>query len=147
GASAATAVWHTRVVERCVSRLLVVAVADSSERVRKEVLGALVGTPALDDYLAQADCLRALFVGMNDESCAVRALAIRLVGRLADRNPAHVNPALRKHLMQLLHDMEFSPDNRAREESAFLLEVLITSAARLILPYTSPIQKALVGKL
>ncbi len=63
----------------------------------------------------QADCLRALFVGMNDESCAVRALAIRLVGRLAERNPAHVNPALRKHLLQLLHDMEFSPDNRSRE--------------------------------
>jgi hypothetical protein len=67
----------------------------------------------------QADCLRALFVGMNDESCTVRGLAIRLVGRLADRNPAHVNPALRKHLLQLLHDLEFSPDNRAREgESA-----------------------------
>lgn len=50
---AAAAVWHTRVVERCVSRLLVVAVADSSERVRKEVLRALVATTALDDYLAQ----------------------------------------------------------------------------------------------
>ncbi|GLC61314.1 hypothetical protein PLESTB_001742500 [Pleodorina starrii] len=147
GGGAATAVWHTRVVERCVNRLLVVAVADSSERVRKEVLRALVATTALDDYLAQADCLRALFVGMNDESCTVRALAIRLVGRLADRNPAHVNPALRKHLLQLLHDMEFSPDNRAREESAYLLEVLITSAAKLIMPYVSPIQKALVGKL
>nr|ABB13529.1 target of rapamycin kinase [Chlamydomonas reinhardtii] len=144
---AAAAVWHTRVVERCVGRLLVVAVADPSERVRKEVLRALVATTALDDYLAQADCLRALFVGMNDESVAVRGLAIRLVGRLAERNPAHVNPALRKHLLQLLHDMEFSPDNRAREESAFLLEVLITAAARLIMPYVSPIQKALVSKL
>ncbi|KAG2491268.1 hypothetical protein HYH03_010473, partial [Edaphochlamys debaryana] len=147
GTGAAAAVWHTRVVERCVSRLLVVAVADSSERVRKEVLRALVATTALDDFLAQADCLRALFVGMNDESCAVRALAIRLVGRLAERNPAHVNPALRKHLLQLLHDMEASPDTRAREESAFLLEVLITSAARLIMPYVSPIHKALVCKL
>jgi hypothetical protein len=161
---------------------------------------------------------------MNDESVAVRGLAIRLVGRLAERNPAYVNPALRKHLLQLLHDMEHSPDNKAREgacgpaqrlaraqpaaaqarpchlhtcgprtcgaatlarqslapcspchscmlrraetarapptcavsptsrppscaESAFLLEVLITSAARLIMPYVSPIQKALVGKL
>lgn len=32
-------------------------------------------------------------------------------------------------------------------ESAFLLEVLITAAARLIMPYVSPIQKALVSKL
>ena len=52
-AGAAAAVWHTRVVERCVGRLLVVAVADPSERVRKEVLRALVATTALDDYLAQ----------------------------------------------------------------------------------------------
>lgn len=32
-------------------------------------------------------------------------------------------------------------------ESAYLLEVLITAAARLIMPYVSPIQKALVAKL
>lgn len=32
-------------------------------------------------------------------------------------------------------------------ESAYLLECLITSAPRLIMPYVSPIQKALVAKL
>ena len=55
----------------------------------------LAETTALDDYLAQADCLRSLFVALNDESTGVRALALRLVGRLADKNPAYVNPALR----------------------------------------------------
>eukprot|EP00198_Chlamydomonas_reinhardtii_P008241 XP_001697578.1 target of rapamycin, growth-regulatory PI3K-like protein kinase [Chlamydomonas reinhardtii] len=112
------------------------------EFMRDHIL-AYTDDPDKEIRQAAADCLRALFVGMNDESVAVRGLAIRLVGRLAERNPAHVNPALRKHLLQLLHDMEFSPDNRAREESAFLLEVLITAAARLIMPYVSPIQKAL----
>jgi FKBP12-rapamycin complex-associated protein len=112
---AAAAVWHTRVVERVVGRLLSVAVADPSERVRLEVLRALAATTALDEYLAQADALRALLMGMNDESCSVRALALSLVGRLAARNPAHANPALRRHLQQLLADMEHSPDSRARE--------------------------------
>lgn len=37
--------------------------------------------------------------------------------------------------------------HRHREESASLLDRLITSAPRLILPYVSPIQKALVSKL
>ena len=31
----------------------------------------------------------------------MRALAIKLVGRLADKNPAYVNPALRRHLLQV----------------------------------------------
>jgi hypothetical protein len=37
------------------------------------------------------------------------------VGRLAGRNPAHINPAMRRHLLQLLTDMEHSPDSRLRE--------------------------------
>ena len=45
----------------------------------------------------------------------MRSLAIKLVGRLADKNPAYVNPALRRHLLQLLTDMEHSPDAKHRE--------------------------------
>ena len=59
--------------------------------------------------------LRALLVALNDESGTVRALAIGALGRLAGLNPAYVLPALRKHLMQLLSDMDHSPDSRQRE--------------------------------
>jgi len=62
--------------------------------------------------------LRALFVALNDEAVAVRALAVGVVGRLAAFNPAHVLPALRRHLMQLLNDMDHSPDSRQREGAA-----------------------------
>lgn len=52
--AAAAAVRHTRLVEGVVGRLLCVAVADSSERVRLEVLRALQAPgQGLDDYLAQ----------------------------------------------------------------------------------------------
>lgn len=54
-------------------------------------------------------------MALNDEAGAVRALAIRVVGRLAGRNPAYVMPALRRHLMQLLSDMDHLPDSRHRE--------------------------------
>uniref|UniRef100_A0A7R9YR22 Serine/threonine-protein kinase TOR n=1 Tax=Chlamydomonas euryale TaxID=1486919 RepID=A0A7R9YR22_9CHLO len=144
---AANNVRQTKVVEKVSQRLLVAAVADPSERVRTSVLRALHGTTALDDYMAQADCLRSLFVALNEESCVVRSLAIRLVGRLADRNPAYVSPALRRHLLQLLNDMEHSPDTKHKEDAAFLLECLIGAAPKLILPYVSPIQKALVARL
>ena len=59
--------------------------------------------------------LRPLFVVLNDEYVVVQALAIRVVGRLANSNPAYVMPALRRHLMQLLNDMDCSPDLRQRE--------------------------------
>ncbi|GAX78992.1 hypothetical protein CEUSTIGMA_g6432.t1 [Chlamydomonas eustigma] len=144
---AASNVRHARVVEKVSSRLLIAAVADPSERVRTAVLQALADTSALDDYMAQADCLRSLFVALNDESTSVRALAIRLIGRMADKNPAYVNPALRRHLLQLLTDMEHSPDVKHKEESAMLLECLITSAPKLVMPYVSPIHKALVSRL
>jgi FKBP12-rapamycin complex-associated protein len=37
----------------------------------------------------------------------VRELAITMAGRLADHNPAYVLPALRRHLLQLLTDLQY----------------------------------------
>lgn len=47
---------------------------------------------------------------------AVRCAALSLAGRLSGLNPAYVNPALRRHLLQLLADMEHSPDSKHRSE-------------------------------
>ena len=96
-------------------RLLASAVADPSVGVRRTILQALVSAEALDMHLAQAETLRSLFVALNDESSAVRSLAIRLAGHISAANPAYVMPALRRHLMQLLSDMDHSPDSRQRE--------------------------------
>lgn len=97
-------------------RLLASAVADPSIGVRRTVLEALlVGGESLDSHLAQAEVLRSLFVALNDESSSVRALAIQLAGHISDVNPAYAGPALRRHLLQLLSDMDHSPDSRQRE--------------------------------
>lgn len=80
-------------------------------------------------------------MALNDESKDVRATAVQLVGRLAAWNPAYVAPALRRHLLQLLTDMDHSPDSKQRDDSAYLLNCLINSAPQLIMPYISPIQK------
>ncbi|DBA66640.1 TPA: hypothetical protein ACH3X2_002209 [Trebouxia sp. C0005] len=138
---------NIRLVEAVVERLLTSAVADMAVPVRRTVLESMKQMSDLDSYLAQADCLRPLFVALNDEAGVVRALAIRVVGRLAGRNPAYVMPALRRHLMQLLSDMDHLPDSRHREEGAHLLGCLIHSAPRLVMPYVGPILKALVSKL
>lgn len=142
-----SSVKSSRIVEKVVMRLLQVSVADPSMSVRKAVLKALYESPSLDEYLAQADSLRPVFIALNDESCHARVTAIKLAGRLAQYNPAYVSPMLRRHLLQLLTDMDLSPDIRHREESAALLDALIASAPKLIMPYISTIQKALTAKL
>lgn len=96
-------------------RLLASAVADPSVAVRRTILEALSRTTALETHLAQAECLRSLFVALNDESSIVRSLTIQLAGAISPTNPAYVMPALRRHLMQLLSDMDHSPDSRQRE--------------------------------
>jgi FKBP12-rapamycin complex-associated protein len=95
----------------------------------------------LDEYLSQADCLRALFIALNGSSRDCRAVAVKLVGRLAAWNPAYVAPALRRHLLQLLTDLAHSPDSMTRDDSAFLINCLINHAPQLIMPYVSPILK------
>ncbi|GER42126.1 serine/threonine protein kinase mTOR [Striga asiatica] len=136
-----------RLIEEIVEKLLIAAVADADVAVRLSIFSSLHETGGFDDYLAQADCLTAMFAALNDEDFAVREIAISLAGRLSAKNPAYVLPALRRHLIQLLTYLKQSADNKCREESAKLLGCLIRNCERLILPYISPIHKALITKL
>jgi FKBP12-rapamycin complex-associated protein len=68
----------------------------------------------------------------------IREVAISIIGRLAMRNPAYVMPSLRKTLIQLLTELQFSGETRHREESCRLLGHLIAAAHRLIKPYITP---------
>nr|CAB3465509.1 unnamed protein product [Digitaria exilis] len=136
-----------RLIEEIVEKLLIAAVADADVGVRSSVFKALYRNPAFDDFLAQADILTSIFVALNDEEYDVRELAISVAGRLSEKNPAYVLPALRRYLIQLLTYLDQSMDSKCREESARLLGCLIRSCARLILPYIAPVHKALVTRL
>ena len=50
----------------------------------------------------------------------MRGLAIDVAGRLSVKNPAYVMPQLRRHLVQLLNDMDHSPDSLQREGGRWL---------------------------
>ncbi|OIW11181.1 hypothetical protein TanjilG_22988 [Lupinus angustifolius] len=141
-----------RLVEELVEKLLISAVADADVTVRHSIFTSLHGDRGFDEYLAQADNLSAVFAALNDESLAlqdfvVREYAISLSGRLSEKNPAYVLPALRRHLIQLLTYLEQSADSKCKEESAKLLGCLIRNCERLILPYIAPVHKALVARL
>ncbi|KAK3011996.1 hypothetical protein RJ639_011254, partial [Escallonia herrerae] len=130
-------------------KLLIAAVADADVNVRHSIFSSLHGNGGFDDFLAQADSLTAIFAAFNDElmDFEVREYAISVAGRLSEKNPAYVLPALRRHLIQLLTYLRQSADSKCREESAKLLGCLIRNCERLILPYIAPIHKALLEKL
>ncbi|XP_057450319.1 serine/threonine-protein kinase TOR isoform X2 [Lotus japonicus] len=136
-----------RLVEELVEKLLISAVADADVTVRHSIFTALLGDRGFDEYLAQADNLSAVFAALNDEDFDVREYAISLAGRLSEKNPAYVLPALRRYLIQLLTYLEQSADSKCKEESAKLVGCLIRNCERLILPYIAPIHKALVARL
>ena len=75
-------------------------------KIRLTVLSAL--HERFDKHLAQAENVRSLFIALNDEHFENRMAAVGLIGRLALHNPAYVMPSLRKALIQLLTELEYS---------------------------------------
>lgn len=133
------------IIGEVLEKLLIAGIADPDPSIRKTVLSSL--DRRFDYHLAQAENLRSLFIALNDEVFEIRELAITVIGRLTIRNPAYVMPSLRKTLIQLLTELEFSGDSRNKEESARLLKHLVKSSQKLIKPYVEPILKALLPKL
>ncbi len=74
--------------------------------IRQTVLEHL--SEKFDRHLAQAEDIRCLFIALNDEVFRNRELAIGVIGRLALHNPAYVMPPLRKSLINLITELEYS---------------------------------------
>jgi FKBP12-rapamycin complex-associated protein len=103
--------------------LLRVAISDSDPAIRLTVLISL--EPCFDSYLSQCDIIRMLFAALNDEVFEIREVVMGILGRITSRNPAYILPGLRKKLVELLTDLEYSSDSRTREQSARQLGSLI----------------------
>lgn len=52
--------------------------------------------------------MRSIFLAINDEVYSIREVAIKIIGRISLHNPAYVMPSLRKALIQLLTELEYS---------------------------------------
>ncbi|KAI6250061.1 Serine/threonine-protein kinase tor2 [Erysiphe necator] len=133
-----------RVVSDVIEKLLTVGVADPDPCIRKTVLAAL--DERFDRPLAKAENVRTLFFALRDEIFGVREIAIKIIGRLTHVNPAYVIPSLRKVLIQMLTELEFSEFARNKEESAKLLSLLVQNSQDLIKPYVDPMVAVLLPK-
>ncbi|KAF9047130.1 phosphatidylinositol 3-kinase [Hymenopellis radicata] len=134
----------TEIIGDVLDKLLTVGIADPDSSIRHTVLSSL--HERFDRHLAQAENVRSLFIALNDEEQENRITAVALIGRLAKHNPAYVVPSLRKALIQLLTELEYTTVLRNREECTRLLSLLISATQRLIKPYAIPILRVLLKK-
>ncbi|KZT69244.1 phosphatidylinositol 3-kinase [Daedalea quercina L-15889] len=132
------------IISDVIDKLLTVGIADQDPTIRQTVLSSL--HERFDKHLAQAENVRALFIAVNDEVFENRVTAVGLIGRLAMHNPAYVMPSLRKTLIQLLTELEYSTVSRGREECTRLLTLLVAATNRLIKPYAIPMLRVLLPK-
>lgn len=133
-----------QVVGDVIEKLLTVGISDPEPNIRRTVLAAL--DERFDRHLAKAENIRILFFALNDEAFVIREVAVSIIGRLARYNPAYVIPSLRKTLIQMLTELEFSDVARSKEESAKLLSLLVQNAQSLIKPYVEPMISVLLSK-
>ncbi|KAF9435486.1 phosphatidylinositol kinase- protein kinase tor1 [Entomortierella beljakovae] len=139
-----TSAHAVQVVGEVLEKLLTVGIADPDPLIRQTVMASL--DEKFDKHLAQAENVRSLFIALNDEVFAIREYAITTIGRLSMHNPAYVMPSLRKTLIQLLTEIEYSGVSRNKEESARLLALLVIASQRLVKPYVESIIKVLLPK-
>ncbi|GAA5903699.1 hypothetical protein JCM6882_003390 [Rhodosporidiobolus microsporus] len=133
-----------RLVNEVLEKLLTLAIADPDPSIRQLTISRL--DTKFDRHLAQAECVRSLFIALNDEVYAIREVAIKIIGRLAGINPAYVMPSLRKTLIQLLTELEYSTSSRSKEEASTLLGLLVSASQRLTRPYVVPMLNVLLPK-
>jgi len=112
------------IISEVLDKLLTVGIADPGDYSFPGMVYALADFPPIDagirqtvlaslhekfdKHLAQAENVRSVFIALNDEVFENRVTAVNLIGRLARHNPAYVMPSLRKALIQLLTELEYS---------------------------------------
>jgi serine/threonine-protein kinase mTOR len=133
-----------QVVSDVIEKLLAVGVADPVPDIRQTVLASL--DARFDRHLAKAENVRSLFLALNDEKFAIREAAMTIIGRLTNVNPAYVFPSLRKVLIQLLTEIEYSNNPNNKRESAQLISHLVGASSKLIKPYVDPMVTVLLPK-
>ncbi|KAI5794446.1 armadillo-type protein [Peziza echinospora] len=133
-----------QVVGEVIDKLLTVGISDPEPEIRRTVLMSL--DSRFDRHLSRAENVRSLFLALNDEVFAIREAAMTIIGRLTHHNPAYVMPSLRKNLIQLLTELEYSTVARNKEEGAKLLSNLVAASKQLIKPYVDPIVSVLLPK-
>ncbi|MCJ1297117.1 phosphatidylinositol kinase- protein kinase tor1, partial [Xylographa carneopallida] len=143
----ASAILYPALITDILDRLLTVSISDPDPTIRHTILSSFHGDAHFDLFLSSPGNVHSLFVIANDELFSIRETVLSLVGRLASSYPSTVMPSLRKTLIQLLTELQYTADQRQREESALLIGHLLLSSGAVMRPYVGSILKILIVRL
>ncbi|KAJ1950923.1 phosphatidylinositol kinase- protein kinase tor1, partial [Linderina macrospora] len=135
------------VASEVVQRLITAAVTDIEADVRLMAVRMLEQGSCFDFHMGKAQNIQSLFLLLNDEVFEVRLKVLAVIGRLANMNPAHVMPSLRRMVVQLLTELEYAHSNAEREECIELLMMLVSSAENWVRPYVGDIFKTILPRM
>jgi len=123
-------------------RILTIGVTDLDPDVRYNVFLTLQDD--FKQFLAKSEALELLFFSVHDECHEIRELALSLIGRLSNINPAYVLPPLRHLLLQLLTELEIGCSLSGKEQASRLLGQLIANTPRIVRPYMQSITQVII---
>ncbi|KAJ1765017.1 phosphatidylinositol kinase- protein kinase tor1, partial [Coemansia sp. RSA 1843] len=135
------------VASEVVQRLVVTAVTDLDPEVRLAAATMLKRGTCFDFHMGKAQNIQSLFLLLNDEVFEVRLTILEVIGRLANMNPAHVMPSLRRMVVQLLTELEFAQTNTEREECIQLIMILVCAAENWVRPYVGDIFRTILPRI
>ena len=143
---AKTALYESdKILRTTLPKIINIGVTDPSYDVRLAIVSSL--DSRFDPFLAQVDNLNSLFIALYDENFRVREYIVCILGRLSEANAAYVMPALRKFLLQLLKELQYTEVPKARERCSVLLGNLLYNTPRLLSAYMESVMNCLIPKL
>ncbi|PVU88739.1 hypothetical protein BB559_005414, partial [Furculomyces boomerangus] len=130
-----------------VQNLIAVSITDSDSQIRLLAVSLFENIGQFDFHLGKAENIGNLLMMLNDKVFNIREIMVTVVSRLTQTNPAHVIPSLRRMIVQLLTQLEYSNISQEKEECIKLLMAAVKSAEQWIKPYVIEILKTVLSNV
>ncbi|OMJ20268.1 Target of rapamycin [Smittium culicis] len=130
-----------------IQHIIAVSITDDDPNIRLLAVSLFLVCDKFDFHLGKAENIGSLLMMLNDESFNICEVMVSVVCRLTQTNPAHVIPSLRRLIVQLLTQLEFSNSSQEKENCIKLLMAAVESAEQWIKPYVIEILDSIIPKI
>ncbi|KAJ2745782.1 phosphatidylinositol kinase- protein kinase tor1 [Coemansia sp. BCRC 34301] len=127
------------IVSQVVHGLVTAAIADRDIDVRLTAITVINSNSLFDFQMGKSQNIQRLLLLLNDEVFDMRLNALAVAGRLSKKNPAYLQPTLRRMVTQLLTEFDLARSSSEREECIQLLITLALTAEYWVRPFVDNI--------
>ncbi|OLY85598.1 Phosphatidylinositol 3-kinase tor2 [Smittium mucronatum] len=130
-----------------IQHMIAVSITDDDPKIRLLAVSLFSVCDKFDFHLGKAENIGSLLMMLNDESFEICQIMVSVICRLTQTNPAHVIPSLRRLIVQLLTQLEFSNSSQEKECCIKLLMAAVESSEQWIKPYVVEILNSIIPKI